>query len=94
MTSCSRSGQLLSSRIPVPDFIPNVHYAFNEYLAFDLNITSILTAAYLTYYFILEPVAAVSRFSLISQAPVLIVYSGSVHPTNGPFFVDRHRIQL
>lgn len=55
-----RSGQVMIGTIPVPDVLPAIHYQINEYLAFDLNWTAIFTAIYLTYYFILEPFAAVS----------------------------------
>ncbi|KAF7789331.1 hypothetical protein EIP86_000275 [Pleurotus ostreatoroseus] len=54
-----RSFEVLASRLPVPDFIPPVHYEINEYLIFDLKLPAIWAASYLLYYFILDPVAAI-----------------------------------
>ncbi|KAF8076093.1 hypothetical protein FPV67DRAFT_1573106 [Lyophyllum atratum] len=58
--------QVLASALPVPSFIPEVHYTINEYLRFELNLAAIHAGLYLAYYFVLEPVAAVcgSRFIL------------------------------
>ncbi|KAI0046885.1 DUF962-domain-containing protein [Auriscalpium vulgare] len=44
--------------VPTPSFVPEVHYTFNEYLAFDLNWSVLFAATYLVYYYALEPVAA------------------------------------
>lgn len=57
----SRSFQVLASSIPVPSFIPPINHKFNEYFTFHLNFPAIHAALYLAYYFLLEPVAAVSR---------------------------------
>ncbi|THH12910.1 hypothetical protein EW146_g7249 [Bondarzewia mesenterica] len=50
--------QVLSSLLPVPDFIPSIHHTFNDYMAFDLNIASVHAALYLVYYYALDPTAA------------------------------------
>jgi len=52
------SFQVMASELPVPSFIPEIHYTINEYLRFDLNLAAIHAGIYLAYYFILEPVAA------------------------------------
>jgi hypothetical protein len=51
----------MASEIPVPSFVPAIHYSFSDYFAFDLNYSAIHAALYLAYYFALEPVAAVRR---------------------------------
>jgi len=50
--------QVLASAIPMPSFLPTYHYVLNEYLAFDLNLSTIHSAIYIMYYFSLEPLAA------------------------------------
>ncbi|OCH95983.1 DUF962-domain-containing protein [Obba rivulosa] len=50
--------QVLASAIPLPSFIPHLHYQLNEYLAFDLNWPAIHAALYLIYYYALESTAA------------------------------------
>ncbi|KAI0068963.1 DUF962-domain-containing protein [Artomyces pyxidatus] len=50
--------QVLACDIPVPSSFPNIHYTFNDYLAFDFNFTFIQAALYLAYYYALEPTAA------------------------------------
>ncbi|KAK7060263.1 hypothetical protein VNI00_001028 [Paramarasmius palmivorus] len=52
------SAQVMLCDAPTPEFLPKIHYDFNEYLAFDLNIPAIFSAAYIAYYFMLEPFAA------------------------------------
>ncbi|KAJ8592095.1 DUF962-domain-containing protein [Rhizopogon salebrosus TDB-379] len=52
------SALVLLTRTPNPAFLPEVHYAFNEYFVFDMNVPAVLTAFYLVYYLILEPIAA------------------------------------
>ncbi|RDB23179.1 putative endoplasmic reticulum membrane protein C16E8.02 [Hypsizygus marmoreus] len=51
--------QVLASELPIPSFVPTVHYTINEYLRFDLNVSAIHAGLYIAYYFILEPVAAI-----------------------------------
>jgi len=61
------SFQVMASKIPMPSFIPLIHHQFNEYLAFNLNISAILTGLYFLYYLALEPIAAllyVPQFAL------------------------------
>ena len=55
---------MLATALPVPDFFPLVHLAFNDYLAFDLNWSAIHAALYIVYYFVLEPTAAVRASAL------------------------------
>jgi uncharacterized membrane protein YGL010W len=50
--------QVLSSEIPLPQFIPHIHHEFNQYLVFNLNAPAIHAGLYLLYYLALEPVAA------------------------------------
>ncbi|GLB33516.1 putative DUF962-domain-containing protein [Lyophyllum shimeji] len=50
--------QVMTSELPVPSFVPEIHYQINDYLRFDLNIAALHAGVYLAYYFILEPVAA------------------------------------
>jgi len=49
---------VLFTLIPPPAVLPSVHHVFNEYLVFDMNTTALATAFYLTYYILLDPVAA------------------------------------
>lgn len=80
------SAHALVAPLPMPSFMPTVHYAFNEYLVFDLNYATIHAALYLVYYFILEPVAALfyapqlvlSLLSAIafSQRPGYLIWAG------------------
>jgi len=49
-------------------FVPTYHYAFNDYLVFDTNYATLIAVIYIVYYFLLEPVAAVSPFTLSSNA--------------------------
>lgn len=55
----------MSTLIPVPSFVPVIHYKINKYLEFDSNIAAIQAALYFLYYLALEPVAAVCIFSRI-----------------------------
>ncbi|KAI0637901.1 hypothetical protein C8Q77DRAFT_1047256 [Trametes polyzona] len=48
----------MASRVPWPDFLPQYHVAFNQYLAFDLNWAGLWVVFNLIYYYILEPTAA------------------------------------
>jgi len=50
--------QVYTAVIPLPSFVPSIHYQINEYLAFDLNVAAIHAALYIIYYFMLEPTAA------------------------------------
>ncbi|KAF5388363.1 hypothetical protein D9615_000130 [Tricholomella constricta] len=51
--------QVLVAELPVPSFLPEVHYTINDYLHFDLNLSAIHAGSYLAYYLLLEPVAAI-----------------------------------
>ncbi|EIW82523.1 DUF962-domain-containing protein [Coniophora puteana RWD-64-598 SS2] len=48
----------IATRIPTPSFFPYVHHEFNEYFVFDLNAPAVAALLYQSYYFALEPVAA------------------------------------
>ncbi|KAJ3934218.1 MAG: hypothetical protein NXY57DRAFT_1047429 [Lentinula lateritia] len=52
------SAMVLLASAPHPSFLPEYHQEFNKWLVFDLNYPAILFTVYETYYFILEPVAA------------------------------------
>ncbi|KAN0097276.1 Protein of unknown function (DUF962) domain containing protein [Tylopilus felleus] len=52
------SALVLITLIPSPPFLPSTHHVFNDFLIFDLNTSALVTAFYLSYYLILEPVAA------------------------------------
>ena len=54
-----RSFEVLIAQIPLPDAVPKIHYAFNEYAIFDLNPSAIWIGLYVSYYLMLDPVAAV-----------------------------------
>jgi len=49
---------IAAAYLPVPSFVPKVHYAINEFLVFDLNSATIAAAAFLGYYYLLDPLAA------------------------------------
>ncbi|KAI0310440.1 hypothetical protein OF83DRAFT_1155087 [Amylostereum chailletii] len=51
--------QVLSADIPLPSIFPSFHHQFNEYFAFEINFAFLQVIAYIAYYLILEPVAAV-----------------------------------
>ncbi|KAK1231722.1 hypothetical protein PQX77_005154 [Marasmius sp. AFHP31] len=60
------TAQVLLADIPIPASLYNLftsigfpsHVAINPYLAFTVNVPFVLTAFYITYYFLLEPYAA------------------------------------
>jgi len=58
---------VLASILPVPSFVPRIHYVFNDYLVFNLNVPAMTMVLYFVYYTILEPVAA------IIYAPQLVI---------------------
>ena len=60
---------VLTTLIPSPSFLPSAHYVFNNFLIFDLNTSALVTAFYLLYYLILEPVAAVSHTISVPDQP-------------------------
>lgn len=51
---------MLLTDAPRPSWLPVFDYKINDYLELELNYGLIQTALYLGYFFILEPVAAVS----------------------------------
>lgn len=48
----------MGTQVP-SSFLPAFHLNLNQYLAFDLNLSSIVAALFLLYYYALEPLAAV-----------------------------------
>ncbi|KAK0461709.1 uncharacterized protein EV420DRAFT_124537 [Desarmillaria tabescens] len=42
----------------LPTWLPDIHFAINNYLAFDLNFSTVWAVTNLLYYYILEPTAA------------------------------------
>ena len=50
----------------MPSFIPAYHYVINDYMVFDTNYASLMGVVYLAYYYLLEPVAAVSLGHILS----------------------------
>ncbi|KAF6742623.1 hypothetical protein DFP72DRAFT_937848 [Ephemerocybe angulata] len=83
------SAYALAAPAPVPEFFPKIHYVINEYLVFDLNWPAVAAAAYLGYYFVLEPFAALLyapqiALSLLSATafsykPNHALYAGALH---------------
>ncbi|KAF9055045.1 DUF962-domain-containing protein [Hymenopellis radicata] len=51
------SGLVMGTEAP-SSFLPAIHLNFNQYLAFDLNLSSIVAGLFLLYYYALEPLAA------------------------------------
>jgi uncharacterized membrane protein YGL010W len=52
------SFQAIIAPFKLPSFVPAYGYAFNDYLIFDTNYATLMAAIYITYYFLLEPIAA------------------------------------
>jgi uncharacterized membrane protein YGL010W len=52
------SFQALVAPLGSVPFLPAYHHVFNKWLVFDTNYASLMTTVYLSYYFLLEPVAA------------------------------------
>jgi hypothetical protein len=77
LRSSTRTFQVLASALPVPSFIPSYHYAINEYLVFDLNISAIHAGTYILYYLTLEPLAAVCAFKFSGVMTTHLRYSYS-----------------
>ena len=95
----SRSFQALVAPLPMPSFIPAYHYVINDYMVFDTNYASLMGVVYLAYYYLLEPVAAVSLGHFLSWMSklllnALIIHAASLYASNGRYCVDRHRIFL
>ena len=51
---------MIQGTFPHPSFLPELHYKINDYLVFDLNWAAVYAFVNWTYYFSLEPLAAVS----------------------------------
>jgi len=52
------SFQAFVAPFALPSFVPAYHYVINDYLVFDTNYATLMGVAYLAYYYLLEPVAA------------------------------------
>ncbi|KAF8138680.1 hypothetical protein EV363DRAFT_1155651 [Boletus edulis] len=65
------SALVLTTLIPPPPFLPSAHYVFNNFLIFDLNTSALIAAFYLSYYIVLDPVAAVSPQSAPQINPLI-----------------------
>ncbi|KIK80975.1 hypothetical protein PAXRUDRAFT_833190 [Paxillus rubicundulus Ve08.2h10] len=52
------SALVLIALIPLPAALPALHHVFNGFLVFDVNASALVAAFYLSYYFLLDPVAA------------------------------------
>jgi len=79
------TAQVMLSWLPMPSFIPAVHYQISNHLRFDLNLAAIHTAMYLLYYFTLEPAAALLYApQLVLSLLTAIAYShgGQTHVNN------------
>lgn len=50
----------MTTIIPPPSFLPSIRYALTPALVFDLNTPAVVAVFYLSYYLLLDPVAAVS----------------------------------
>ena len=50
--------QVFLAQASVPSFVPAISYQINQYLKFETNWASAMTAVYLAYYYALEPVGA------------------------------------
>lgn len=55
---------VMLAQVPVPEWVPSYHHQFNRYLEFDINASTVIAALYLGYYYLLEPLAAVSAICL------------------------------
>jgi len=53
------SALVLITLVPSPSFLPPAHYVINSYLVFDVKTPALVTAFYLLYYLLLDPVAAI-----------------------------------
>ncbi|KAI0650115.1 DUF962-domain-containing protein [Trametes meyenii] len=95
---------ILCTRLPYPDFLPQFHIAFNEYLAFDLNWSGLWVVVVGLYYYALEPTAAflytpewlLIGFSALaySTRPEAMKVAGAIHVASwlaqfsGHFFAE------
>ncbi|KAG6903327.1 hypothetical protein C0995_013080 [Termitomyces sp. Mi166 len=73
---------VLVADLPVPSFVPDIHYQINDYLRFDLNLSAIHAGLYFVYYLILEPIAAIlyaPQLTLSLLTSTAFYASGSNH---------------
>jgi len=52
------SALVMATTIPSPSFLPSIRYALTSALVFDLNTPALVSVFYLSYYLLLDPVAA------------------------------------
>ncbi|KAI0332489.1 DUF962-domain-containing protein [Cubamyces sp. BRFM 1775] len=80
---------VMGTRVPTPSWFPDIHFVFNEYLAFDFNWPALWVITTLAYYYVLDPTAALlytpemALIALTSAAfaykPDAIKVAGIVH---------------
>jgi 2-hydroxy fatty acid dioxygenase len=77
----NRSFQVLAYDLGKPTFLPQVHYHLNDYLKFEVTYGTLQGLLWLAYYFILDPIAAVSliRYAVIADL-IVNCHSSSTHP--------------
>lgn len=56
----TRSFQAFLAPFRPPPFVPVYRHVINDYMIFETNYATLMGAIYITYYLLLEPVAAVS----------------------------------
>ncbi|KAI0809168.1 DUF962-domain-containing protein [Irpex lacteus] len=49
---------VMATNLPLPESFPHIYHEFNDYFIFELNFPVLLIASWATYYFFLEPFAA------------------------------------
>jgi len=62
----------------LPSFFPAYHHAINDYMVFETNYATLLAVAYLAYYLLLEPVAAL----LYAPQMILMVLTATAFGNN------------
>ena len=60
----TRSFQAFLAPFRPPPFVPAYRHVINDYMMFETNYATFMGAAYIAYYILLEPIAAVSFFLL------------------------------
>jgi 2-hydroxy fatty acid dioxygenase len=86
----SRSGIVMYSFIPIAKYLPIINYdlfdyTLTPYLVFKLNASSILIISFQLYYFVLEPLAAVSHpsfFLLLLIFDAHVVFAADLSATS------------
>ncbi|KAG8979803.1 hypothetical protein FRB90_007909, partial [Tulasnella sp. 427] len=50
------SSWVMATKLPVPEFFPQIHHTINQYMAFDFNWSFVVAVLYNAYYIALDPV--------------------------------------